>query len=55
MNVAGTLLFGWKDEIRRPAIHGERQMAIESLCPFVKNIRQTANKTSCNRMTKLAN
>ena len=55
MNVAGTLLFGRKDKIRKLAIHGERQTAMEYLCPFVKNIRQTANKTSCKRMTKLAN
>ena len=54
MNVAGTHLFERKDEIRRLAIHGEWQIGIDHLCPFVKNIRQTANKTSCKSMTKLS-
>ncbi len=30
-------------------------MGMEHLCPLVKNIRQTANKTPCKGMTKLPN
>ena len=30
-------------------------MGMEHLCPFVKNIIQTANKTPCKVMTKLSN
>ena len=54
LDVAGIHLFERKGKICRLTIYGEWQLAMEYLCPFVKNVRQKANRTSCKGMTKLS-